>query len=196
MLSMAVTRLSNNLAFLQGHGKHLNDYRLPQPSTHSNEVKWELHHWLPQVGVLQQQVDTGLLVFNSKQQDIFLQVQHAILNNKLLLMSVDGKAGCGKTFLVNTLCAWVQSIGRAALPTTTSVFVAQLYPGGQTIHSTFGIGQQSMKECSFLTQLRFLSMNIMSCLNLQLSHITSVLNCFEDVALLSGTKCQWQTMQF
>ena len=54
-------------------------------------------------------------------------------------MFVDGKAGRGKTFLVNTLCAWVRAEGRIALPTATSAFAAQLYPGGRTTHSTFGV---------------------------------------------------------
>ena len=54
-------------------------------------------------------------------------------------MFIDGKAGCGKTFLVNTLCAWVRAVGRIALPTATSAFAAQLYPGGHTTHSTFGV---------------------------------------------------------
>jgi ABC-type transport system involved in cytochrome c biogenesis ATPase subunit len=78
-------------------------------------------------------------VFNPEQRAIFLQVQHAISAGEPLFMFIDGKAGRGKTFLVNILCAWVRSTGRIALPTATSVFAAQLYPGGQTTHSTFGV---------------------------------------------------------
>ena len=126
-------------SILQGHGKCLNDYGLPQPLTRDNEAEWELRRWLPQAGMLRQQVDVGLSVFNPEQRDIFLRVQRAISNNESLFMFVDGKAGRGKTFLVNTLCAWVRSIGRIALPTATSAFAAQLYPGGRTTHSTFGV---------------------------------------------------------
>ena len=128
-------------SFLQGYGKQLNDYGLPQPITRDNEAEWELRRWLPQAGMLQQQVVVGLSVFNPEQRNIFLRVQHAILNNEPLSLFVDGKAGRGKTFLVNTLCAWVRSIGRIALPTATSAFAAQLYPGGRTTHSTFGVRQ-------------------------------------------------------
>ena len=126
-------------SFLQSHGKHLDDYGLPQPLTHNNEAEWELHCWLPLAAILQQQVDAAMSAFNPEQQDIFLQVQHAISHHEPLLVFVDGKAGHGKTFLVNTLCAWVQSVGRIALPTATSAFAAQLYPGGRTTHSTFGV---------------------------------------------------------
>lgn len=125
--------------FLQGHGKHLEDYGLPEPLTRENEAEWELHRWSSQSGMLRQQVDAGVSVFNPEQQDIFLRVQQAVSNNEPLLMFIDGKAGRGKTFLVNVLCAWVRAEGRIALPTATSAFAAQLYPGGRTTHSTFGV---------------------------------------------------------
>ena len=126
-------------SLLQGHGKQLSDYGLPQPLTRDNEAEWELRRWSRQVETFKRQVDVGLSVFNPEQRNIFSRVHHAILNNEPLLMFVDGKAGRGKTFLVNTLCAWVRSVGKIALPTATSAFAAQLYPGGQTTHSTFGV---------------------------------------------------------
>ena len=87
-----------------------------------------------------------LSMFNNEQRDIFLQIQYAILHNEPLLMFIDGKAGCGKTFLVNTLCAWIRSTARIILPTATSAFAAQLYPGGRTTHSTFGVSQHSVTK--------------------------------------------------
>ena len=124
---------------LQGHGKNLRDYGLPQPLAHENKAEWEIRRWSSQTGMLSQQVDTGLAMFNPEQQAIFAQIQAAVLNNEPLLMVVDGKAGCGKTFLVNTLSAWVRAVEKIALPTATSAFAAQLYPGGRTTHSTFGV---------------------------------------------------------
>ena len=129
--------------FLQGHGKRLEDYGLPEPLTRENEAEWELHRWSLQSGTLRQQVDVGVSAFNPEQRDIFLWVQEAVSNNEPLLMFIDGKAGRGKTFLVNTLCAWVRAEGKIALPTATSAFAAQLYPGGRTTHSTFGVRMSS-----------------------------------------------------
>ena len=126
-------------SILQGHGKHLDNYGLPQPLTRDDEAEWELRRWSLESQALRQQVDIGLSLFNPEQHDIFSQVQHAILNDEPLLMFIDRKAGRGKTFLVNILCAWVRSTGRIALPTATSAFAAQLYPGGRTTHSTFGV---------------------------------------------------------
>ena len=134
--SEALKRLGS---ILRGHGKCLGDYGLPQPLTNGNEAEWERRRWSQVSEMLRQQVDTGLSMFNPEQREIFLRVQNAILNDEPLLMFIDGKAGRGKTFLVNTLCAWVRSMGRIALPTATSAFAAQLYPGGRTTHSTFGV---------------------------------------------------------
>jgi hypothetical protein len=150
---------------LQGHGKNLGDYGLPQPLTRENEAEWELRRWSSQTGTLLQQVDAGMSTFNPEQREIFLQVQEAVLNKEPLLMFIDGKAGRGKTFLVNTLCAWIRAVGRITLPTATSAFAAQLYPGGRTTHSTFGVSLQSIAGFIHLTYLRFLLMKIMKCLN-------------------------------
>ena len=133
-------------SFLQSHGKLLGDYGLPQPVADENEVERELRYWLKQTTALQHQVHLGLSMFNNEQRDIFLQIQYAILHNKPLLMFIDGKAGRGKTFLVNTLCAWIRSTARIVLPTATSAFAAQLYPGGRTTHSTFGVSQHSVTK--------------------------------------------------
>ena len=133
-------------SFLQSHGKLLGDYGLPQPVADENEVERELRYWSKQTTALQHQVHLGLSMFNNEQRDIFLQIQYAILHNEPLLMFIDGKAGRGKTFLVNTLCAWIRSTARIVLPTATSAFAAQLYPGGRTTHSTFGVSQHSVTK--------------------------------------------------
>ena len=133
-------------SFLQSHGKVLGDYGLPQPVADENEVERELRHWSEQTTALRHQVNLSLSMFNNEQREIFVQIQYAILHNEPLLMFIDGKAGRGKTFLVNTLCAWVRSTARIVLPTATSAFAAQLYPGGRTTHSTFGVSQHSITK--------------------------------------------------
>ena len=140
-------------SFLQGHGKCLSEFGLPQPVADDNEVERELRCWLLQAAALQEQVRIGLLLFNSEQRDIFQQVQYAIVTNKPLLMFVDGKAGRGKTFLVNTLCAWIRSTGRIALAIATSAFAAQLFPGGKTTHSTFGVSFLQLQMTSISHRL-------------------------------------------
>jgi PIF1-like helicase len=77
--------------------------------------------------------------FNYKQHLITQQITHALSSNLPLLMFINSKAGRGKTFLVNILYNWVRGHGLIVLPTTTSAFAAQMYPGGQTTHSMFKV---------------------------------------------------------
>jgi len=76
-----------------------------------------------------------------EQSAIFDAIINAVTNNVSLLTFVDGKAGRGKTFLINAVCNKVRAMGRIVLPTATAAFAAHLYPGGRTTHSTFKVGR-------------------------------------------------------
>ncbi|KAH9920035.1 DNA helicase Pif1 like protein, partial [Amylocystis lapponica] len=76
---------------------------------------------------------------NAEQRDIFNIVVNAAHDGCPLSAFVDGQAGCGKTFLVNTICDYLCSAGHVVLPMVTSAYAAQLYPGGRTTHSAFKV---------------------------------------------------------
>ncbi|KAH9940493.1 DNA helicase Pif1 like protein, partial [Epithele typhae] len=76
---------------------------------------------------------------NAEQHGIYTEVMDAVEGNRPLCAFVDGKAGRGKTFLVNTICSKLRSQGHVVLPTATSAFAAQLYAGGKTTHSVFKV---------------------------------------------------------
>jgi Cdc6-like AAA superfamily ATPase len=78
-------------------------------------------------------------IFKPQQLTIYDQILSAVLENRPLYAFVDGKAGRGKTTLVNTLCNKLRSLGRIVIPTATAAFAAQLYPGGRTTHSAFKV---------------------------------------------------------
>ncbi|KAJ7903991.1 DNA helicase Pif1 like protein, partial [Mycena leptocephala] len=73
------------------------------------------------------------------QLEVYNYALGAVMNGTPLCLFVDGKAGRGKTILVNTLCDKVRSLGKIVIPTATSAFAAQLYPGGRTTHSAFKV---------------------------------------------------------
>ena len=91
------------------------------------------------MGELAARAQAAIARFNGEQGDIFNMVVNAVLSNLPLLLFIDGKAGRGKTFLVNAICDHLRSLGRIVLPTATSGYAAQLYPGGRTTHSTFKV---------------------------------------------------------
>jgi tRNA(Met) C34 N-acetyltransferase TmcA len=48
-------------------------------------------------------------------------------------------AGRGKTYLLNTLIAYVRGSSRGTVASATTGIAAMAYPGGQTAHKTFGL---------------------------------------------------------
>ncbi|PCH43540.1 hypothetical protein WOLCODRAFT_34112, partial [Wolfiporia cocos MD-104 SS10] len=74
---------------------------------------------------------------NAEQRKVYTEILDAVERRQPLCAFVDGKAGRGKTFLVNALCNELRSRGRIVLPTATTGFASQLYPGGRTTHSAF-----------------------------------------------------------
>lgn len=52
---------------------------------------------------------------------------------------LEGKAGCGKTFLINAICHFIRSKNEIVLPCGTTALAAQLYEGGCTAHSLFRV---------------------------------------------------------
>jgi hypothetical protein len=167
-------------ANLREHGKTPGDYGLPQPESCGNEVTAEIQRWSSQIPQLLSTAQYALTIFTPEQRHIFELVHTAIESNNPLCLFVDGKAGRGKTFLVNALCSQVRGHGRIALATATSGFAAQLYPGGRTTHSTFKVSQISLiiVYTSLISIPRSLLMSGMRCWNLQYPKLIHVPNLF------------------
>jgi hypothetical protein len=124
---------------LEEYGKKLSDFGLPEPVIHTREVIHELARWGSNPELLAQRADNAESILKPEQRAIYDYALSAVINNAPLLLFVDGKAGRGKTMLINTLCDRVRSLGRIVLPTATAAFAAQLFPGGRTTHSAFKV---------------------------------------------------------
>lgn len=124
---------------LEEYGANLDTYGLPQPSIHSSEVTHELERWEPLRASLTTRAAEMSSNFNVEQRHIFDLILQAVHSGQPHVAFIDGPAGRGKTFLVNTLCAQLRAEGRIVLATATSGYAAQLYPGGRTTHSTFKV---------------------------------------------------------
>ncbi|KDQ23455.1 hypothetical protein PLEOSDRAFT_171221 [Pleurotus ostreatus PC15] len=122
---------------LEEYGKCLPEYGLPEPVTFTREVEHELLRWAPIHGTLATRGNRALQMLNTEQGRIAEVILTAARNRQRLTLFIDGKAGRGKTFLVNAICDVLRSEGRIVIPTATAAFAAQLYPGGRTTHSAF-----------------------------------------------------------
>ncbi|KAF7344341.1 ATP-dependent DNA helicase [Mycena sanguinolenta] len=97
---------------LEEYGKHLSDFGLPEATIHSREINHELLRWSAVSNDLQIRADNTIGIFNTDQQDIYSQIFSAVMESRPLCIFIDGKAGRGKTTLVNALCDKLRSIGR------------------------------------------------------------------------------------
>ena len=124
---------------LEEYGANLDTYGLPQPQFHSSEVTHELEQWEAHREELATQAAQMIAAFNPQQRHIFDVILEAVHSHTPHVAFINGPAGRGKMFLVNALCAQLRAEGRIVLPTATSSYAAQLYPGGCTTHSTFKV---------------------------------------------------------
>ena len=134
-----IRTLENINMLLEEFGRSPADYGLPLPPSHTSEVLHEIIQWGFQSQQLDKQASLARNCMTPEQATIFDCIVNAITLNETLLAFVDGKAGRGKTYLINAICNKVRSLGRIVLATATAAFAAHLYPGGHTTHSTFKV---------------------------------------------------------
>ena len=126
---------------LEEHGKSPSDFGLDEPDVACDEIEHELGRWhgnTPQV--IANAIKARDKLF-PQQRHIFDLIMEHVTNETALCAFIDGKAGRGKTVVVNALCDMIRAMNKIVLPTATSAFAAQLYPGGRTTHSTFKVCQ-------------------------------------------------------
>lgn len=143
--------LHDIMKLLEEFGRTPSDYGLPLPgnSTQSTEILHEILRWGFQIPTLSVRANTARFSMSHEQASIFDRIIDACINKEPLLAFIDGKAGRGKTYLVNALCNKLRSLGQIVLPTATAAFAAQLYAGGRTTHSMFKVSIIHPKLYSF-----------------------------------------------
>lgn len=124
---------------LEEHGKTPADFGLREATVRTGEVLHEMIKWGSNARMLDERAERARRQMTVEQAAIYDQVITAVHRGEQLMLFVDGKAGRGKTFLLNAICDKIRSQGKIVLPTATAAFAAQLYPGGRTTHSTFKV---------------------------------------------------------
>jgi hypothetical protein len=124
---------------LQEYGKTPLDFGLPHAVRISGEVEDELERWAPHLDSFRESADQACDIFTVEQSMIYNEVLQAVNTQSPLRLFIDGKAGRGKTFLLNAMCSKLRSMGLIVIATAVSAFAAQLYKGGRTAHSIFKV---------------------------------------------------------
>ena len=91
--------------YLREYGREPKVYGLPQPRYIGNEVAAEIQRWSSDIPQLLLAAGQALEQFNPEQKSIFEVVWNAVWECQPLCVYIDGKAGCGRTYLVNALCS-------------------------------------------------------------------------------------------
>ena len=104
------------------------------------EVNMELDAFLHQQDLLLQRSKQSYETMNIEQRSIFDLIFNSIGTGSCYFL--DGKAGQGKTFLVNAICNRIRGEGCIACITGTTALSVTLYERGRTAHSMFGISVQ------------------------------------------------------
>ena len=136
--------LAQIASYLIARGSQLSDFGLPQLEQRPREVEIEISYFTPRQNYLRSLASDAVENLNHEQ----LEIYHHIItlcrrflrdNNLLNPIFIDGKAGRGKTYLVNAICNTLRSEGKIVVVVGTTALSALLYERGRTAHSTFGI---------------------------------------------------------
>lgn len=151
---------------LQEGGRHLSNYGLPNPTTHSIELCAEIKAFSDKLHILHQTANDMVSQMTTEQIDIFNMIVNTITQNmdnqtmhNNTTFFIEGRPSQGKTFLVDAICSRLQSEGLIILIVGSSALAATLYERGRTAHSMFGIPvkdvwfQSSSNFCLFFIYL-------------------------------------------
>ena len=123
--------------YLRSQGASLSQFGLPEPVAVDREINMELDAFLGRHQTLLQQSQESYEMMNPEQRSVFDRVLNSIGIGGCYFL--DGKAGRGKTFLVNAICNRIRGEGRIACITGSTALSVTLYERGRTAHSMFGI---------------------------------------------------------
>ncbi|CAG8833013.1 30692_t:CDS:2, partial [Gigaspora margarita] len=145
--SLATNMTLQEIALMPAeHGRHMRDFGLPEPHSWTQEVTAKLQCYSNHKKY-KQLAEKFYSMMTSKQAIFYEEVIKLVLGkekkdtkiiNKFPIF-LDGKAGQGKTFLINAICYKIRAAKKIILICGTTALSALLYEGGCTAHSLFCI---------------------------------------------------------
>ena len=124
------------------HGKDCSDFCLPVPTCNVMNNDFENSMVMDETTYneeLLERMSERVHMLNDEQLTVYKTVMNSIENRKGLRFFLDGPAGTGKTYLLNTILSSTRRQGKIALAVSSSGITAILLQGGQTAHSYFKI---------------------------------------------------------
>ena len=126
--------------YLRSRGASLREFQLPMPYSATTELSYEVAAFQSYSAEMAAAVEHIINGFNPEQLAVYYQLKAAVENpNDTCLCFLDGKAGRGKTFLMNCLVTSLRAQSAIVLVVGSTALSIIHYDHGRTAHSTFGI---------------------------------------------------------
>jgi hypothetical protein len=126
--------------YLRSRGASLREFQLPMPYFATSELSYEVAAFQSHSAEMATAVEGMIDGFNPEQLAVYQQLRATVEQaNNACLCFLDGKAGRGKTFLMNCLVTSLRSQGAIVLVASSTALSIIHYDHGRTAHSTFGI---------------------------------------------------------
>jgi|SRR5882762_6152221 len=77
---------------------------LPEPMSYGREVEHELAKWASYCDDLSRHAEAAARTFELEQRLIYEEIIAAVIDKQPLCIFIDGQAGTGKTYLIQTIC--------------------------------------------------------------------------------------------
>lgn len=128
-------------SYLRARGCCFHDFGLPKVGIlRSQELRVEFDYLEERQAQFQLAATTSIPLLNDEQTGVYLTLLHYTLNpDEAKPIFINGKAGRGKTYVVNALINQLRAYLSIVVVTGTTALSALLYERGRTAHSTFGI---------------------------------------------------------
>ncbi|CAG8503001.1 4490_t:CDS:2, partial [Scutellospora calospora] len=132
-------------SFLEEHGSQITQFGLPQLSEHLDKIT-HIQARYNDYNTLIAIRDKMISELNFEQKNVYQKIMNHVLNNKPLLIFINGRAGRRKTFLINVIYIAIRCLKKIILPCITTGLVALNYDRGRTAYSLFRIPIENNDE--------------------------------------------------
>src|SRR5438876_5438980 len=134
------------------NGKSLEHFALPEPEQLPDIVMEEITAFAPFRAELDKAADSMVNSMIEEQSSLFFKLLHTVINpneSSPNLLFLEGKAGRGKSWVVEALCMKLRALGKVVLIAGSTALSVCSYPHGRTIHNLFKITVETL--CDFLS---------------------------------------------
>jgi PIF1-like helicase len=141
---------------LHVRGASLQRFNLPMPAIPSTELESERAAFQGKEAQMREFVSNARSTFNDEQAQVYQYFESVLQADDLpRLHFLDGKAGRGKTFLMNCLVTQFRAESHVVLVVGSTALSVIHYDRGRTAHSAFGI---PVKEVCYICSIYSLSL--------------------------------------